>query len=65
MAGGTVTWEGEDISNMQPRLRARLGFGYMPEDRRLMPDLTVEENMLLPAWVNDGIDGAERPGLRL
>ena len=30
----------------------------MPEDRRLVPDLTVEENMLLPAWVNDDIDGA-------
>lgn len=59
MAAGTVTWEGEDISNMQPRLRARLGFGYMPEDRRLVPDLTVEENMLLPAWANDGIDGGK------
>lgn len=59
MAAGTVTWEGEDISNMQPRLRARLGFGYMPEDRRLVPDLTVEENMLLPAWANDEIDGGK------
>ena len=34
---------------MEPRDRAQLGFGYMPEDRRLIPDLTVEENMLLPA----------------
>ena len=34
-----------------------LGFGYMPEDRRLVPDLTVEENMLLPAWANNEIDG--------
>ena len=32
----------------------------MPEDRRLVPDLTVEENMLLPAWVNDAIDGPQR-----
>ncbi len=30
--------------------RAKLGIGYMPEDRRLIPDLTVEENILLPAW---------------
>ena len=57
LAGGKVFWEGEDISVMEPRDRARLGFGYMPEDRRLIPDLTVEENMLLPAWVNDSIDG--------
>lgn len=57
LAGGTVRWQGEDISAMEPRDRARLGFGYMPEDRRLIPELTVEENMLLPAWVNDAIDG--------
>lgn len=57
LRGGKVSWQGEDISAMEPRDRARLGFGYMPEDRRLIPDLTVEENMLLPAWVNDAIDG--------
>ena len=57
LAGGTVRWQGEDISAMEPRDRARLGFGYMPEDRRLIPELTVEENMLLPAWVNDAIHG--------
>lgn len=57
LAGGKIFWSGEDISAMVPRDRARLGFGYMPEDRRLIPDLTVEENMLLPAWVNDAIDG--------
>lgn len=57
LGAGKVSWQGEDISAMEPRDRARLGFGYMPEDRRLIPDLTVEENMLLPAWVNDAIDG--------
>lgn len=57
MSSGKVIWNDEDITAMPPRDRARLGFGYMPEDRRLVPDLTVEENMLLPAWVNDQIDG--------
>jgi len=57
MSAGKVLWNGEDITAMPPRDRARLGFGYMPEDRRLVPDLTVEENMLLPAWANDEIDG--------
>jgi branched-chain amino acid transport system ATP-binding protein len=57
LGSGKVIWQGEDISAMEPRDRARLGFGYMPEDRRLVPELTVEENMLLPAWVNDAIDG--------
>ena len=30
--------------------RAHLGIGYMPEDRRLVPDLTAEENILVPVW---------------
>ncbi len=34
----------------KPHVRARSGIGYMPEDRRLVPNLTVEENILLPAW---------------
>jgi len=37
---------------MPVHLRARCGIGYMPEDRRLVPDLTVEENVLLPAWAS-------------
>jgi branched-chain amino acid transport system ATP-binding protein len=62
LAGGAVHWEDTDISAMPARERARLGFGYMPEDRRLVPDLTVEENMLLPAWANPELDGVR--GLR-
>ena len=30
--------------------RARAGMGYMPEDRRIIPQLTIEENVCLPAW---------------
>jgi branched-chain amino acid transport system ATP-binding protein len=62
LAGGSIHWDGADISRMSPRERARLGFGYMPEDRRLVPDLTVEENMLLPAWANRELDGARGLG---
>jgi branched-chain amino acid transport system ATP-binding protein len=32
----------------------------MPEDRRLIPDLTVEENILLPAWAINRDDAAKR-----
>ena len=28
----------------------KMGIGYMPEDRRLIPDLTVEDNILVPLW---------------
>ena len=53
---GTVQVDGQDITRLEAYKRPALGLGYMPEDRRLVPDLTVEENMLLPAWVNDALD---------
>jgi len=48
--GGTVTLDGTDLLALPTFARSRLGIGYMPEDRRLIPDLTVEENVLVPAW---------------
>ena len=47
---GAVRLEGRDLVPLQTHARARLGIGYMPEDRRLIPDLTIEENVLMPAW---------------
>lgn len=57
LGGGRVVFKGNDISRLEPFRRARLGLGYMPEDRRLIPQLTVEENMALPAWENKALDG--------
>jgi branched-chain amino acid transport system ATP-binding protein len=37
-----------------------MGIGYMPEDRRLVPGLSVRDNILLPAMVNDVKDYEER-----
>ena len=45
-------FEGDDLAAADAFIRARRGIGYMPEDRRLIPDLTVEENVLLPAWAS-------------
>jgi branched-chain amino acid transport system ATP-binding protein len=47
---GSVRLESRDLIPVPTHARARLGIGYMPEDRRLIPDLTVEENVLVPAW---------------
>ena len=49
-SAGTVRLEERDLVPLATHGRARLGIGYMPEDRRLIPDLTVEENVLVPAW---------------
>lgn len=55
---GSIRFDGADISTLKGYRRPALGIGYMPEDRRLVPQLSVEENMMLPAWVNDTIDRA-------
>ena len=57
---GAVTIDSRDLSKMATHDRARLGIGYMPEDRRLIPDLTVEENVLVPAWAANAPDMRER-----
>jgi branched-chain amino acid transport system ATP-binding protein len=47
---GTVELDGAVLGPVPAHRRVSLGVGYMPEDRRLVPGLTVEENVLLPAW---------------
>jgi len=42
---GRVTFRGEDITGRQPFQVARLGIGYVPDDRRIFAELTVEENL--------------------
>jgi branched-chain amino acid transport system ATP-binding protein len=43
--GGTLAFLGHDISNAEPYEVARLGLGYVPEDRRIFTDLSVLENL--------------------
>ena len=47
---GGVQFDGVDLAHTPAHQRNRLGIGYMPEDRRLVPELSVEENVLLPLW---------------
>lgn len=51
---------GEDLQQLKPFQLAKRGISYMPEDRRLIPALTVEENILLPAWANGIREARER-----
>lgn len=57
---GTIRLDGVDLARMAPYRRARMGIGYMPEDRRLVPELTAEDNILLPAWASRSMDPATR-----
>ncbi|MGY8869764.1 MAG: ATP-binding cassette domain-containing protein [Pseudomonadales bacterium] len=49
---GSIMIEGQDMTALAPYFRAQSKVGYMPEDRQLVPTLTVEENILIPAWAN-------------
>ena len=51
-ASGSAYIGGVDMAEIEPHHRAGLLIGYMPEDRRLIPDLTVQENILVPAWAS-------------
>jgi len=50
--GGRIRFGGCEISNLPPYRRARLGIGFVPQEREVFPSLTVEENLLV----------AKRPG---
>ncbi len=44
-AGGSVSFEGKPVQGREPFEIARLGIGYVPEDRRVFSELTVTENL--------------------
>ena len=60
VGSGTVRFGDTDLLALPTHERARMGIGYMPEDRRLVPELTAEENALVPAWAARAPDAAAR-----
>jgi branched-chain amino acid transport system ATP-binding protein len=59
-SSGTIRLGDADLLKTETHRLSALGIGYMPEDRRLIPDLTVEENVLVPAWAAGLQDAPER-----
>jgi branched-chain amino acid transport system ATP-binding protein len=50
---GTVTFAGEDITHLEEHLKTRRGMRFVPEDRKLFPDLTVHENLRMGATATE------------
>jgi branched-chain amino acid transport system ATP-binding protein len=57
---GEIYIAGERTTQAPPYAHARHGVGYMPEDRRLVGDWTVEQNILLPALATRARDPRQR-----
>jgi len=60
LLGGSLSFDGNNLQGQAAHERARLGIGYMPEDRGLVPELTVEENICVPLWTQPVLPLKER-----
>ncbi len=48
---GTITWEGTDLASVPAHRIVELGIAHVPENRRLFPRMTVEENLRMGAFI--------------
>lgn len=57
---GSVSLEGQSLLGLAPHVRASRGLGYVPEERAVFPQMTVEENLRIGALLHKG---AEQSGV--
>jgi branched-chain amino acid transport system ATP-binding protein len=57
---GSVELDGVPLTGLPVHGRVDAGIGYMPEDRRLIPGLSAEENVMVPAWAANLSDAAQK-----
>ena len=50
---GAVAWQGRNISHLPAHQRARLGIGWVAQEREIFPSLTLEENLTVAARPGD------------
>ena len=51
---GRITWNGADITGLPPYRIVQAGIGYVPEERRIFPNLSVYENLKMARLTVDG-----------
>lgn len=55
---GRIQFNQSELHKLQAHQRAPLGVGYLPEDRRLVPHFSVEENIQVSLWATNKVDPA-------
>ena len=54
---GTIVFNGVSLQGLGPHRVARLGLGYVPEERRIFPTISVRENLLMGLKRGGRVDG--------
>ncbi|MGE0627954.1 MAG: ABC transporter ATP-binding protein [Hyphomicrobiaceae bacterium] len=57
---GSIKWGDTELVGLAPNAICRLGVGFVPEDRRIFPGLTVDENLRLGLLQAPGRSGADK-----
>tara|TARA_B100001109_G_scaffold253763_1_gene252066 strand:- start:162 stop:806 length:645 start_codon:yes stop_codon:yes gene_type:complete len=57
---GDISFDKADLIKLSSEYRAKMSIGYMPEDRKLIPSLSSEENIMIPVWAVGLSDWEER-----
>ena len=57
---GTIIWNGNDITSIHTKEVVKQGIVLCPEGRRVFPDLTVEENLRIGAYLRNDKDGIQK-----
>jgi len=50
---GTITYNGDEVTDLSADRRARLGMGYIPQGRDVFPDLTVHQNITMGLSISE------------
>ncbi|MBS1514691.1 MAG: ABC transporter ATP-binding protein [Bacteroidetes bacterium] len=58
-AGGSITYNGENITNLHPEKIVKMGICQSPEGRLIFSNLTVEENLLMGAYTRKDKEGVK------
>jgi branched-chain amino acid transport system ATP-binding protein len=58
-SGGSVSFKGTSLTGLRPYRVARAGVGYVPEERRIFPTITVRENLLMGLKRGARLSGVE------
>lgn len=53
-SSGRVTHRGDDVTKLKPEMLARRGFGWVPDNRAIFPDMSVRDNLRLAMRKTDG-----------